>query len=160
MADIPAGTGLGSSGAFTVGVLKALHAYQRRIVANELLAREACEIEIDRLGEPIGKQDQYIAAVGGLTAFEFHDDERSRSSPVPVSDEVRHCLEDNLLLFYTGVRRPASEVLAYQQVSDEPSGVSLDANLDAVRDLGYGPTMRSRPATSPASARCSRSSGS
>jgi D-glycero-alpha-D-manno-heptose-7-phosphate kinase len=137
MADIPAGTGLGSSGAFTVGVLRALHAYRRRIVSNEHLAREACEIEIDRLGEPIGKQDQYIAAIGGLGAFEFRDDESVGVSPVPVGDDVRHRLEDDLLLFYTGVRRPASEVLAYQQVSDEPSSGSLETNLDAVRDLGY-----------------------
>ena len=137
MADIPAGTGLGSSGAFTVGVLRALHAYRHRIVANEQLAREACEIEIDRLGEPIGKQDQYIAAVGGLTAFEFGADESVAVHPLAVNDDVRHRLEDNLLLFYTGVRRPASEVLAHQQVTDEPSGASLEANLDAVRDLGY-----------------------
>ena len=82
MADIPAGTGLGSSGAFTVGVLKGLHAYRRRMTTNEDLAEMACHIEIERLGEPVGKQDQYAAAIGGVTAFTFHPDDRDRKSVV------------------------------------------------------------------------------
>jgi D-glycero-alpha-D-manno-heptose-7-phosphate kinase len=135
MADIPAGTGLGSSGAFTVGALKALSAYRHEIEANERIAAKACKIEIERLGEPIGKQDPYIAAVGGLTAFEFHADESVAVIPVPLDEAVRHRIEDNLLLFFTGIRRPASEILAGEQSSREPS--KADENLDAVRDIGY-----------------------
>ncbi|HMF03348.1 MAG TPA: galactokinase [Acidimicrobiia bacterium] len=136
MADIPAGTGLGSSGAFTVGVLKALHAYRHEIVSNEHIAARACEIEIGRLGEPSGKQDPYIAAIGGLTAFEFHADESVAVIPVPLAEPVRHRIEDNLVLFYTGIRRPASDVLAVEQSQGEAS-TRLDDNLDAVRAIGY-----------------------
>ena len=137
MADIPAGTGLGSSGAFTVGVLKALHAYRHEIESNERIAERACEIEIERLGEPTGKQDPYIAAVGGLTAFEFHADESVAVIPVPLAESVRHRIEDNLVLFYTGIRRPASEVLAQEQSSAATSSTKLEDNLDAVRAIGY-----------------------
>jgi len=137
MADIPAGTGLGSSGAFTVGVLKALHAHRHEIESNERIAARACEIEIERLGEPTGKQDPYIAAVGGLTAFEFHADESVAVIPVPLAEAVRHRIEDNLVLFYTGIRRPASEVLAREQSSTAESSAKLEANLDAVRAIGY-----------------------
>src|SRR5207237_10649149 len=79
MADIPAGTGLGSSGSFTTALLKALHTHQKNLVAPPELAEQACHIEIDRLGEPIGKQDQYIAAFGGLTCFEFLPDDSVRA---------------------------------------------------------------------------------
>jgi len=138
MADIPAGTGLGSSGAFTVGVLKALHAYQHQNVPNEQLAREACDIEIDRLREPVGKQDQYIAAMGGLSALEFHADERVVVRPVEMADDVREGIEENLLLFFTGLRRRASEELGPQRESSGAvSNAAMDANLDAVRELGY-----------------------
>jgi D-glycero-alpha-D-manno-heptose-7-phosphate kinase len=137
MADIPTGTGLGSSGSFTVGVLKALRAYRHELVTNVDLAEQACHIEIDMLGEPVGKQDQYIAAVGGLTAFSFHSDERVDIVPLDLTMRTRHRLEDNLLLFYTGVRRSASEVLAEQQ-AEKPSGsVKLSDNLDRVREIGY-----------------------
>ena len=135
MADIPAGTGLGSSGAFTVGVLRALHHHNHDHVSNLDLAREACEIEIDRLGEPIGKQDQYIAAVGGLSAFTFGADESVEVEALELATEVRHGLDENLLLFFTGVRRSASEVLAIQQSADRP--VELSQNLDQVREIGY-----------------------
>jgi len=136
MADIPTGTGLGSSGSFTVGVLKALRAYQHESVPNADLAEQACHIEIDILGEPVGKQDQYIAAVGGLTAFEFHSDERVEITPLDLPIETRHRLDDNLLLFFTGVRRSASEVLAEQQ-TERPDGPLLRDNLDRVREIGY-----------------------
>lgn len=135
MADIPAGTGLGSSGAFTVGVLRALGAHKREFLRSRLdLAELACHIEIDRLGEPVGKQDQYIAAVGGLTAFEFRPDDSVETVPVPLDDIVRARLEENLLLFYTGVRRSASEELtALDQAA--PDG-DVAKNLDAVKQLG------------------------
>jgi D-glycero-alpha-D-manno-heptose-7-phosphate kinase len=135
MADIPAGTGLGSSGAFTVGVLKALRAYRHELVHNDELAEQACHVEIDLLGEPVGKQDQYIAAVGGLTAFSFHADERVEITPLALRRSTRHQLDDNLLLFFTGVRRSASEVLVEQQTA--PAGGSLHDNLDRVRQIGY-----------------------
>ena len=134
MADIPAGTGLGSSGSFAVGVLRALHAHQHEIVSNRVLAEEACTIEIDRLREPIGKQDQYIAALGGITAFEFHKDGSVDAVSVRIPIAARHQLEDNLLLFFTGVRRSASDILAVEQ--DPKSTQALGENLDAVKALG------------------------
>ncbi len=137
MADIPTGTGLGSSGSFTVGVLKALRAYRHELVPNVELAQQACHVEIDLLGEPVGKQDQYIAALGGLTAFRFDADEHVEASPLELSLHTRHRLEDDLLLFYTGVRRSASEVLAEEQAS-RPTGITtLRENLDTVRAIGY-----------------------
>src|SRR5882757_3388996 len=87
MADIPAGTGLGSSGSFTTALLKALHTYKKNIIHPAELAEEACHIELDRLGEPIGKQDQYIAAVGGITAFTFHKDGRVEYRPAKIAEE-------------------------------------------------------------------------
>lgn len=132
MADIPAGTGLGSSGTFTVGLLRALRAYRHDTVSPSELAEEACRVEIDRLGEPIGKQDQYIAAVGGVTAFEFRPDGRVEMSPVRLAGSIRFQLEENLLLFYTGVKRSASDVLAIEQ----RPGASINENLDAVRTSG------------------------
>jgi D-glycero-alpha-D-manno-heptose-7-phosphate kinase len=136
MADIPTGTGLGSSGAFTVGVLKALHAHTRTAASNLELARQACEIEIERLGEPVGKQDQYIAAVGGITGFEFHADERVDVVQLALSRRTRDLLEDNLLLFYTGLRRSAPEALLEERRVAERENRQLSDNLDAVKALG------------------------
>ena len=136
MADIPAGTGLGSSGAFTVGALRALHAFNRSFQPALDVAAEACRIEIERLGEPIGKQDQYIAAVGGLTAFEFRPDDTVELVPVSMAPDARDRLEEDLLLFYTGIRRSASEVLADHQERSQANEQSLRENLDRVRALG------------------------
>jgi D-glycero-alpha-D-manno-heptose-7-phosphate kinase len=136
MADIPAGTGLGSSGSFTVGVLKALHSYQRRPVTNEQLAALACHVEIERLAEPTGKQDQYAAAIGGLTAFHFRPDGSVLAEPVAMDAEQRLVLEENLLLFYTGVRRSASEEIAAQIEPSEATKSAVTDNLKAVRELG------------------------
>ncbi len=136
MADIPANTGLGSSGSFTVGVLKALHAHQRRLVSNRELAEQACHIEIDRLGEPVGKQDQYIAALGGVTAFRFHPDDSVQVLPVPMSEDTRYRLEENLLLFYTGMRRSASEVLADQDAKSKAGHTETSSNLGRVTEIG------------------------
>lgn len=137
MADIPAGTGLGSSGAFTVGTLKALWAYKHRGLENTELAHQACHIEINVLGEPVGKQDQFVAAVGGLTAFTFRDDETVEIEPVSIPTDGRDRLEENLLLFFTGVRRSASEALAFEQTTAARSGAMLSDNLDRVRAIGY-----------------------
>ena len=136
MADIPANTGLGSSGSFGVGVLKALYAHQRRVVSNLQLAEQACHIEIDRLGEPVGKQDQYIAALGGVTGFRFHPDDTVDVEPVPMADDTRWCLEENLLLFYTGMRRSASDVLADQDRKSRAADPGTTSNLDRVRGIG------------------------
>lgn len=136
MADVPAGIGLGSSGSFTVGVLKALHAYRRDVVSNTELAEEACHIEIEQLGNPVGKQDQYIAAVGGVTAFEFHPDQRIDVRPVPMSEETRDRLEEHLLLFFTGTRRAAPGVLAEQDRKSAGRDPETAANLDRVKAIG------------------------
>ena len=88
MADIPGGTGLGSSGSFTTALLKALHTYRKNLISPAELAEQACDIELNKLGEPIGKQDQYIAAVGGITAFTFHPDGRVEYRPCKISEET------------------------------------------------------------------------
>lgn len=103
MADIPAGTGLGSSGSFTTALLKALHTYKKNLIHPQELAEQACHVEIERLGEPVGKQDQYIAAYGGITCFYFLPDEKVEAGPLMISDETLHNLEDNLLLFFTDI---------------------------------------------------------
>jgi len=115
IADIPAGTGMGSSSSFTVGLLHCLYANKREYVTNEQLAREACEIEIDILGEPIGKQDQYAAAFGGLNIIHFHPNGDVRVEPLYVKNEIYQQLQDNLLMFYVGNQRKASDILMEQK---------------------------------------------
>ena len=136
LADIPAGTGLGSSGSFTTALLKALYAHRRRLLHPSELAALACEVEIDRLNEPIGKQDQYIAAYGGLTAFTFEPDERVEARPVVLSMETLFTLEDNLLLFFTGFSRSAGSILGDQKTRTERSDADMLANLHYVKELG------------------------
>ena len=114
MADIPAGTGLGSSGSFTVGLLRSLFALQRQHISTSDLAQLACHIEIDRLGESVGKQDQHIAAYGGLTCFDFLEDGSVAATPLALSPHTLSDLESNLLLFFTGYSRSASGVLQDQ----------------------------------------------
>lgn len=137
LADIPAGTGLGSSGSFTTALLKALYTYQRKVAHSQELAELACHIEIDRLGEPIGKQDQFIAAFGGITCFTFHKDHRVTVEPLRVSVETMHDLEDNLLLFFTGFNRNAGSILKDQHVRSQARDPDMLQNLDYVKSLGY-----------------------
>jgi D-glycero-alpha-D-manno-heptose-7-phosphate kinase len=137
MADIPAGTGLGSSGAFTTAVLKALHAYRKSLVHPQELAEEACHIELDILKEPIGKQDQYIAAYGGITCFEFKPNEPVKAYPLRISEETLFNLEDNLLLFFTGYSRSASAILKEQDEKSKQHDAEMIENLHLVKDLGY-----------------------
>ena len=137
LADIPAGTGLGSSGSFTTALLKALYTHRRRHLHQEELAELACHIEIDRLGEPIGKQDQYIAAVGGVTCFTFHKDDTVTAKPLGISMDTMFDLEDNLLLFFTGFSRSASGILKDQQVRSQQNDSEMLRNLHYVKDLGY-----------------------
>jgi D-glycero-alpha-D-manno-heptose-7-phosphate kinase len=136
LADIPAGTGLGSSGSFTTALLRALHAQTRSIVHPRELAEQACHIEIDKLGEPIGKQDQYIAAFGGVTCFTFHMDGSVEAVPLAIDDEIRYSLEDNLLLFFTGFSRSASEILKDQDQRTKVHDSSMIDNLHYVKELG------------------------
>lgn len=136
MSDIPAGTGLGSSGSFTTALLHALHTQQKRIVTKEQLAEEACHIEIDRLGEPIGKQDQYIAAFGGITCLTFNHDGRVDVRPIAASDETVANLEDHLLLFFTGYTRSASAMLRDQNERTKASDGQMLQNLHDVKRIG------------------------
>jgi D-glycero-alpha-D-manno-heptose-7-phosphate kinase len=136
MADIPAGTGLGSSGSFTTALLKSLHILNKNLVHPSTLAEQACHIEMDVLQEPIGKQDQYIAAYGGLTCFTFRGDGRVEAQPLNASSETLYNLEDNLLLFFTGYSRAASEVLKEQDVKSRQSDKEMLDNLHFVKDLG------------------------
>jgi D-glycero-alpha-D-manno-heptose-7-phosphate kinase len=136
LADIPAGTGLGSSGSFTTALLRALHAHSRSIIHPRELAEQACHIEIDRLGEPIGKQDQYIAAFGGLTCFTFRTDGSVEAIPLAIDDETRDALADNLLLFFTGFSRSASQILKDQDQRSKRHDASMIDNLHFVKELG------------------------
>jgi D-glycero-alpha-D-manno-heptose-7-phosphate kinase len=136
MADIPAGTGLGSSGSFTTALLKALHAWRMNLVHPADLAEQACEIEITRLGEPIGKQDQYIAAYGGITCFKFMPDGRVDARPLKIFEETLYNLEDNLLLFFTGYSRSASSILKEQKTKTLTMDKSMLEHLHFVKDLG------------------------
>lgn len=136
MADIPGGTGLGSSGSFTTALLKALHAQRKNILSPAELAEQACHIEIDRLGEPIGKQDQYIAAVGGITVFTFHPDGRVEYRPCRISEETLFNLEDNLLLFFTGYARSASVILKDQHEKSQQQDAAMLENLHFTKELG------------------------
>ena len=142
LADIPAGTGLGSSGSFTTALVKALYAHRRRLLHPGELAEIACEIEIERLHEPVGKQDQYIASFGGVTCFTFHPDGRVEAEPVKTSMETLFNLEDNLLLFFTGFSRSAGSILADQNAKTRQNDADMLANLHDVKALG----LRSRQA--------------
>jgi D-glycero-alpha-D-manno-heptose-7-phosphate kinase len=136
MADIPAGTGLGSSGSFTTALLRALHAHQKNIISTRELAEQACDIEINRLGEPIGKQDQFIAAYGGVTCFRFKKDDSVDVWPVPLSAETLHNLEDGLVMVFTGMSRSASSILKDQDDRSKTKESAIIDNLHYVKDLG------------------------
>lgn len=137
MADIPAGTGLGSSGSFTTALLKALHTSQKNIIHPAALAEQACDIELNRLKEPIGKQDQYIAAIGGITAFTFHKNGRVEYRPCKIAEETLFNLEDNLLLFFTGYSRSASGILKDQNDKSKQNDQAMLDNLHFTKELGY-----------------------
>ena len=136
--DIPAQTGLGSSSSFTVGLLLALHAYKGEDISKEDLAKEACEIEIDILGEPIGKQDQYAAAYGGLRQYTFKSDGTVDIEVVNLTQDKRQELEESLLLFFTGTTRSASKILKEQSESlsnDESKTIAMQQMVGMVPQL-------------------------
>lgn len=136
-ADIPSrGTGLGSSSTFTVGLLNVLSAYQGQHVSAEDLARGSCEIEIDRCSQPIGKQDQYAAAYGGLNLIEFHADDSVSVSPVIMRRDLRDLLEQRIIVFYTGITRSASRILANQSAETAQDGAK-QATLRRMVELSY-----------------------
>ena len=136
MADIPAGSGLGSSGSFTTALLKALHTYKKNIVRPAEIAAQACQIELEKLHEPIGKQDQYIAAVGGVTSFHFLPGGKVEILPVEIGEETLFNLQDNLLLFFTGYTRSASKILQEQNDKTKSVDKAMVENLHFVKELG------------------------
>ena len=136
MADIPAGTGLGSSGSFTTALLRALHTWQRNVISPHTLAEQACHIEISLLREPVGKQDQFIAAYGGVTCFEFNRDDSVLVKAAAISHEVLDNLEDGLCLFFTGYTRSAAAILKDQDDRSKARDGSVIDNLHYVKDLG------------------------
>lgn len=137
MADIPAGTGLGSSGSFTTSLLKNLHAFKKNLVHPQDLAEQACHIELERLREPIGKQDQYIAAYGGLTCFEFSPEGDVNASPLKIAPDTFYQLEDNLLLFFTGYSRSASTILKEQDEKSKNNDQEMLEHLHFIKELAF-----------------------
>ncbi len=137
LADVPANTGLGSSSSFTVALMNGLHAFRREFVPVEQLAREACELEIEKLGEPIGKQDQYIAAYGGVSALTFNTDGSVDVERLPLREEVIDELESNLVIYYSGVERAASSVLKEQAKTIVQNKDDAVQRMHRIKALGH-----------------------
>ena len=137
LADVPAGTGLGSSGSFLVGLVHALHAYGRHPVAAETLAREAVDIEMNRLGEPVGKQDHYIAAYGGLLCQEYRLDDSVGIAPLHMTETATRELRDSLMLFFVGQTRSASDLLGEQKRRSEAGDGAMIEALHFTKQLGF-----------------------
>jgi D-glycero-alpha-D-manno-heptose-7-phosphate kinase len=135
-ADIPAGTGLGSSGSFTTALLKALHTYRKHPLPPTRVAEQACQIEIDLLKEPVGKQDQYIATHGGLTCFRFLPNGQVESWPLKIDAHTLYDLEDNLLLFFTGYTRAAGAILQEQDTRSRTRDREMIDNLHFIKQIG------------------------
>ncbi|MBZ5695593.1 MAG: galactokinase [Acidobacteriia bacterium] len=136
IADIPAGTGLGSSSCYMVGLLNALHALMQSQATPWQLAEEACHIELDVLGKPIGKQDQYMAAFGGLTMLEISTDGVVRAMPLALSVDLVEALENNLLLFFTGETRNAAAILQQQDQGTRQRDAVVVSSLREIKDIG------------------------
>lgn len=136
IADVPAGTGLGSSGSFLVGLLRALHAHLRRPVSAETLAQEAIEIEMNRLGEPVGKQDQYIAAYGGLLCQTYSPDDTVSVTPLKMSESALMEMRDTLMLFFVGHTRAASSLLKDQKKRSDQGDPAMIEGLHFIKQLG------------------------
>src|SRR5262245_6946187 len=137
VADVPPNSGLGSSSSFTVALLNALHTYKHEYVSSLQLAEEACHIEIDVLKEPIGKQDQFIAAYGGITAFAFNPDGSVEAERLPIRPEVMDELESNLLIFYSGVERQAAAVLSEQGKQISSNRDQAVDRMHRIKELGH-----------------------
>ncbi len=137
VADVPAGTGMGSSGAFTVCLLKGLALARRAAVAPGALAEAACEIEIDVLREPVGKQDQYVAAHGGICSYTFNPDGSVDVEPLELAEGTLRKLRDHLLLFFTGEARDAATVLGDQDQRSKAGDASMLENLHRTKEMGH-----------------------
>ncbi len=139
VADIPAGTGLGSSGTFTVGLLKSIYAYIRQNVTAEQIAGEACRIEMELLGRPVGKQDQYAAAYGGLECLTFPSgpsDDQVAVEPLAISTHTLHDLQEHLCMFFTGYSRSADTILEEQRSQSTDGDATMIESLHHVKSLG------------------------
>jgi D-glycero-alpha-D-manno-heptose-7-phosphate kinase len=136
VADVPAGTGMGSSGAFTVCLIKALSLAKRRSITQGDLAEAACEIELDILKEPVGKQDQYVSAHGGICAYTFNPDGTVVVEPLDLTEQTQRKLRNNLLLFYTGESRSASKILADQVERTKTDDTEMVENLHRTKEMG------------------------
>ena len=136
LTDIPSGTGLGSSGSFTTGLVKALYAHKKKLIQPQELAELACHIEIDRLKEPIGKQDQYISSYGGVNCFYFKKNGKVLVEPLKISHKSLVDLEDNLLIFFTGYSRNASDILKEQDKKTKKEEEKMLENLNFIKELG------------------------
>lgn len=137
MADIASGTGLGSSGSFGTAILKALHRHRRRVISQKELAEMACHIEIDLLQEPVGKQDQYTAAYGGVNSYEFKTDGSVIVTPLAMSEDTLSLFRRQVLLFCTSITRRAPDILREQQTRTLKHDQQMIDNLNFVKELGY-----------------------
>jgi D-glycero-alpha-D-manno-heptose-7-phosphate kinase len=137
MADVPAGTGLGSSSSYAVGLLAGLHAMKKEAVAIQELAEEACDLEINRLGKPIGKQDQYMAAFGGLKVLEIDREGRVKVRNAQIEDSILDELNQNLLMFYTNSSRNADKILSEQSRGARDDKKNVIENLHGIKEIGY-----------------------
>lgn len=136
--DLPAGTGMGSSGSFAVGLLNALHHIQKRAVPVQVLAKEACHINMNLLKQPTGKQDEYIASYGGIMCFEINKQGKVKVKPLQISFQTINILQNNLLMFYTGISRSASQVLQKQKEATERNDQKTISNLQRIQEIGFG----------------------
>lgn len=136
LADIPAGTGLGSSGAFTVSTLKALKLFYNKQSSNDEIANQACHIEINRMQQPVGKQDQYASAIGGINEFIFHKDDSVEYHKLSLKQSVLLSLEEDLLMFFTGYSRSSASILEDQHVRSLAIDAQMISNLDRVKEMG------------------------
>jgi D-glycero-alpha-D-manno-heptose-7-phosphate kinase len=137
IADVPGRSGLGGSSSYAVGVLNALHCLRKQNVSRETLAEEACRIEIDILKEPIGKQDQYVAAFGGINCYEIERDGTVHVNPLVISPHSTAELENNLLLFYTGINRNASQILRRQRQDEEKGVKGVIETMHEIKNIAY-----------------------
>jgi D-glycero-alpha-D-manno-heptose-7-phosphate kinase len=136
LSDMPSSSGLGTSGSFTVALLNALHTYKKEFVSQKQLAEEACHIEMDVLKEPIGKQDQYIAAFGGITYFEFYKNGKVTVESIKMTEEAKDELNNNIILFYTGIQRSASKILKVQDDKSKKDENSTLKTLHEIKRIG------------------------
>jgi D-glycero-alpha-D-manno-heptose-7-phosphate kinase len=137
IADVPGRSGLGGSSSYAVGVLNALHCFKRENISRETLAEEACRLEIDILKEPIGKQDQYVASFGGINCYEIERDGTVHVNPLALSPHTLAELENNLLLFYTGIKRDASRILAEHKQDEEKGVKRVIETVHEIKKIGY-----------------------